>query len=37
MNKRKGLMAFKLSELVQLSEIVGLSLDDLSGLKPAAA
>mgnify|MGYP002541848625 CR=1 FL=1 len=37
MNKRKGLTDFKLSELVRLSEIVGLSLDDLTGLKPAAA
>lgn len=37
MNKRKGLTDFKLSELVRLSEIVGLSLDDLTGLKPATA
>lgn len=37
MNKRKGLTDFKLSELVRLSEIVGLSLDDLTGFKPAAA
>lgn len=37
MNKRKGLTDFKLSELVRLSEIVGLSLDDLTGLKPAAS
>ena len=37
MNKRKGLTDFKLSELVKLSGIVGLSLDDLTGLKPDAA
>ena len=37
MNKRKGLTDFKLSELVKLSGIVGLSLDDLTGLKPDAS
>ena len=37
MNKRKGLTDFKLSELVMLSKIVGLSLDELTGLNPNAA
>ena len=37
MNKRKGLTDFKLSELVMLSKIVGLSLDELTGLNPSAA
>lgn len=36
-NKRKGLTDFKLSELVMLSKIVGLSLDELTGLNPSAA
>lgn len=35
MNKRKGLTDFKLSELVMLSKIVGLSLDELTGLNPS--
>ena len=37
MNKRKGLTDFKLSELVMLSKIVGLSHDELTGLNPNAA
>lgn len=35
MNKRKGLTDFKLSELVMLSKIVELSLDELTGLNPS--